>query len=69
MPDLRAGFAYVMAALIASGTSTLSGLPFLERGYEDLINKLAALGAEVDVTKESETRNPLVPSKKLFVTA
>jgi UDP-N-acetylglucosamine 1-carboxyvinyltransferase len=50
IPDLRAGFAYVMAALIASDTSTISGLPFLERGYENLVQKLENLGAEVERT-------------------
>ena len=36
VPDLRAGFAYVMAAALASGTSKISGLHFLDRGYENL---------------------------------
>ena len=49
IPDLRAGFAYVMAAVIAADTSTISGLPFLERGYESLVNKLQALGANATV--------------------
>lgn len=49
IPDLRAGFAYVMATLIAQETSTISGLHFLDRGYEDLVNKLGLLG--VDVTR------------------
>ncbi len=48
IPDLRAGFAYVMAALIAQGTSKISNLNFLDRGYEDLGQKLKALGALVE---------------------
>lgn len=55
IPDLRAGFAYVLAALMAEGTSSLSGLPYLDRGYENLVEKLQALGASVQrehVTKE-----------------
>lgn len=58
IPDLRAGFAYVMAALIASETSTISGLPFLERGYEALVQKLEVLGANVQhsVEQAHETR-------------
>lgn len=48
IPDLRAGFAYVMAAVIAEGTSVLSGLHFLERGYEKIVPKLASLGADVE---------------------
>src|ERR1700733_2898182 len=51
IPDLRAGFAYVMAALIASGTSVVSGMPFLERGYEQLIAKLGLLGVQIDRIK------------------
>ncbi len=51
IPDLRAGFAYVMAALVANDTSTISGLPFLERGYEDLTKKLQALGANAWLIK------------------
>ena len=48
VPDLRAGFAYVMAALLAPDTSTVSGLPFLDRGYENLEIKLQALGATIE---------------------
>lgn len=47
IPDLRAGFAYVMAALIASDVSTISNVEFLDRGYEDLVGKLTALGADI----------------------
>lgn len=48
IPDLRAGFAYVMAALIAEGKSRITGLPFLDRGYEDLVGKLETLGVEAE---------------------
>lgn len=51
IPDLRAGFAYVMAAAIADGTSVLSGLHFLDRGYESIVPKLASLGVDVVRTK------------------
>jgi UDP-N-acetylglucosamine 1-carboxyvinyltransferase len=47
IPDLRAGFAYVMAALIAEGETPLTGLHYLDRGYESLEEKLALLGANV----------------------
>lgn len=49
IPDLRAGFAYIMAAVLASDTSSITGLPFLDRGYENLVHKLGSLG--VDVTR------------------
>lgn len=47
IPDLRAGFAYVMAALLAPDTSTISGVSYLDRGYEMLVPKLASLGADI----------------------
>lgn len=47
IPDLRAGFSYVMAALLAEEESTISGLPYLDRGYERLTEKLASLGAQI----------------------
>lgn len=47
IPDLRAGFAYVMAGLLSQEETTISGLPFLDRGYENLTEKLASLGANI----------------------
>lgn len=63
IPDLRAGFAYVMAALIASDTSTISGLPFLDRGYESLVDKLITLGADAQRVYLDENQIP-VPALK-----
>lgn len=60
IPDLRAGFAYVMAALIAKDTSSISNVHYLDRGYEDIEKKLQSLGAEVKrVPIEKKT---LIPS-------
>ncbi len=47
IPDLRAGFSYVMAAAIAEGESVITGLPYLDRGYENIVEKLQTLGADV----------------------
>lgn len=47
IPDLRAGFAYVMAALLAPDESLISNADFLDRGYEHLTEKLKSLGAEI----------------------
>jgi UDP-N-acetylglucosamine 1-carboxyvinyltransferase len=47
IPDLRAGFSCLLAALIAEGTSTISGMEFVERGYEKIVEKLEALGAKI----------------------
>ncbi len=49
VPDIRAGFSYLLAAMIAKGTSTLTGVGHLERGYEDLIGKMKKLGARIEV--------------------
>ena len=49
VPDIRAGLALVVAALVADGTSTLDGLHHLERGYEDLVGKLKSIGAQIEV--------------------
>ena len=47
VPDLPAGFSYVMAALSAQGTSTISGASLLDRGYENFRAKLLAVGAKL----------------------
>ncbi|MFD7057160.1 UDP-N-acetylglucosamine 1-carboxyvinyltransferase [Streptomyces mirabilis] len=47
IPDLRAGFGYVLAALVADGTSTIAGTRYLERGYEQPVAKLAQVGARI----------------------
>lgn len=45
--DLRAGAALVIAGLAAHGTTRVENIHFVERGYEDLIGKLTALGADI----------------------
>ncbi|MEH7402345.1 MULTISPECIES: UDP-N-acetylglucosamine 1-carboxyvinyltransferase [Gottfriedia] len=45
--DLRAGAALVIAGLIAEGKTELTGLEHVDRGYEDLVEKLLGLGANV----------------------
>ncbi len=47
IPDLRAGFAYVMAALLAEGTSTISGVENVKRGYSYFIEKIASIGGRI----------------------
>ena len=45
--DLRAGAALVIAALAAHGTSEITQVEYIERGYEDIVSKLQALGANI----------------------
>jgi UDP-N-acetylglucosamine 1-carboxyvinyltransferase len=44
IPDLRAGFSYVIAALVANGTSTIDGAEYVERGYAMIPEKINQLG-------------------------
>src|SRR2546421_640244 len=48
IPDLRAGLAYVIAAAIAHGRTTISGIHFLERGYGNIVPRLAAMNLQIE---------------------
>jgi len=61
IPDLRAGFAYVMAGLVAKGQTTIHGMPFLDRGYERLVEKLQGLGADVKRMTTKPDTTPITP--------
>lgn len=50
--DLRAGAALVIAALAAEGTTDVENIHFIERGYEKLVEKLTALGADIQRIEE-----------------
>ena len=47
--DLRAGAAMVIAGMCATGTTVVEDIHFIERGYENFVGKLKALGAEIEV--------------------
>ena len=46
--DVRAGAAMVIAALVADGITEIENVRYIERGYEDILEKLSRLGAEVE---------------------
>jgi len=46
IPDLRGGFSHLIAALTATGTSRVSNVGIISRGYENFITKLQQLGAD-----------------------
>ena len=50
--DLRAGAALVIAGLAAEGTTVVEDIHFIERGYERLVEKMTALGAEIQRIEE-----------------
>ena len=45
--DLRAGAALVLAALVAEGTTEIGYIHHIDRGYDDIVNKLRGLGADI----------------------
>ncbi|QRZ62326.1 UDP-N-acetylglucosamine 1-carboxyvinyltransferase [Rothia sp. ZJ932] len=49
VPDLRGGFSHVIAALAAEGTSNVTGIQVISRGYEHFVDKLTDLGASFEV--------------------
>ena len=51
--DLRAGAAMVLAGLAAWGTTTVEDIYHIERGYEDIIGKLKALGADIEKIEDN----------------
>lgn len=47
-PDIRAGAALVVAGLAAEGRTTIGGVEHIERGYDDLVGRLSAIGAPLE---------------------
>ena len=47
--DLRAGAAMIIAALSAKGTTHIEDIEHIERGYEDVVEKFSALGADIRI--------------------
>ncbi|HLX55533.1 MAG TPA: UDP-N-acetylglucosamine 1-carboxyvinyltransferase [Ktedonobacteraceae bacterium] len=47
-PDLRAGLAYVIAAAVACGTTMVTGVEMLERGYGNIVPRLAAMNLNIE---------------------
>ena len=45
--DLRAGAALVVGGLMAEDITEIQGVEHVDRGYENLVDKLKALGAEI----------------------
>jgi UDP-N-acetylglucosamine 1-carboxyvinyltransferase len=46
-PDIRAGIALLIAAMSANGTSRIDNIEQIDRGYENIENRLSALGANI----------------------
>ena len=65
--DLRAGAAMVIAALAARGTSVISNIHHIDRGYEKLEEKLSMIGANIKRVEINEnlSDNQIISSKVL----
>ena len=50
-PDLRAGAALVIAGLVADGVTVIEDIKYIQRGYENFEEKLAALGGEIEIAE------------------
>ena len=61
--DLRAAAAMVVAALAASGETTIKGLNYLDRGYDRLDLKLQKLGARIERVEDTEAQAPATEPK------
>ncbi len=46
--DLRGGAALIVAGLMAEGITSISGVHYIDRGYEDIVKKLKSLGADIE---------------------
>jgi UDP-N-acetylglucosamine 1-carboxyvinyltransferase len=60
--DLRAGAAMVIAGLSAEGVTRVTEIHHIQRGYEDLVQKLRGLGADIceeETADETETAKNL----------
>lgn len=57
--DLRAGAAMIIAGLCAKGTTVIENIGYVERGYENIIEKLQGIGADI-VKKRTTTTTQVV---------
>jgi len=55
-PDIRAGMALLIAALVAEGRSTIHNAQQIDRGYQKIETRLQALGARIDRARGTDER-------------
>jgi UDP-N-acetylglucosamine 1-carboxyvinyltransferase len=51
-PDLRAGMALILAAMVAQGTSSVENIYQINRGYENIVTRLQQIGADIKQVNE-----------------
>ena len=47
-PDIRAGIALLIAALSASGERIIQNVEQIDRGYENIVERLKSIGADIE---------------------
>ena len=60
--DLRAGAAMIIAGLMAEGTTEIEDIIYIDRGYENVVEKFSALGADIK-------RVPIMDNKVIYKNA
>jgi UDP-N-acetylglucosamine 1-carboxyvinyltransferase len=55
IPDLRAGLAYVIAAAMTQGTSLVTGIHYLERGYGNIVPRLKAMNLRIERVRDQSS--------------
>ena len=54
--DIRAGICLILAAMAAEGTTCITGVEHIERGYVDIVNAFASLGGNIKICEDSSLR-------------
>ena len=52
--DLRCGAALIIAALAANGATEISSIEYVERGYDNMVEKLNGLGAGIQIVETQD---------------
>lgn len=65
--DIRAGTALVLAGLMAEGTTRITGVEHIERGYEDIVRDFSGLGADISLLSADNINNIRDESKSLHM--
>ena len=55
--DVRAGISLILAGLIAEGTTYITGVEHIERGYVDIVKDFVSLGANIKLVETVEEEN------------
>ena len=51
--DLRAGAAFIIAGLVATGVTEIDNIKHIQRGYEDIVGKLRGVGADITLVLDN----------------